>query len=41
VTGSRPRDVLNWTQTEQEVAAMSAISLFEWLFETYAEMWAE
>jgi hypothetical protein len=39
VTGSRPHDVLNWTDTEQEVAAYAGIAFVSSILEAYAEMW--
>jgi hypothetical protein len=38
-TGTRPRDVLNWTQTEQEVAAQSGMAFVRVILEAYADMW--
>lgn len=38
-TGSRPRDVIRWTQTEQEVAAASGMAVMRRAFEIYAKMW--
>jgi len=39
VTGSRPHTVLNWTDTEQEVAAYAGIAFVSSILEAYAEMW--
>jgi len=41
VTGSRPKNVLNWTQTEQEVAAYAGVAFVSSILEAYAEMWSE
>ena len=38
-TGSRPKEVLGWTQTEREVAAYSSAAVFSWCLEQYADMW--
>jgi len=38
-TGTRPRDVLQWTRTEQQVAAMSGMAVMRSILSAYAEMW--
>jgi len=40
-TGSRPKEVLNWTQTEREVAAQSSMAFIRVIMEAYADMWSD
>jgi len=35
VTGSRPHDVLNWTHTEQQVAAYAGATLVESILKAF------